>query len=476
MDNARRFPLVGYRLAGMTLLLCLLLALPLASRAEAGRPLYAALGENGKWGYIDSAGEWAIAPQFDAADDFRGEYAAAYVRPETEDEEEPASPLGGIIDTTGAWVLPPAYDVFYLNDSGGAAGGWDSGYYQLSQWKKSARIQGWFNIPNGYFSGLRYERVYADWGAAAAGSALQVTESGGAWALVDRFTGEYLIPPQEDYLPYGVYGEGCIPVEPFALLFSDGHAVPLPEGYAFASWTSDQMACGLIPVEEEATGLVGFMDAEGRIALAPRFLGASAFDENGVACVQFPEGDYGHIDAKGSVLYRGAPSFYSFSQGLAVVFDESGEESAVAVLRPDGETAFRLEMENLTGLWFWDDNGVGVYQVAQETWHYMEEWDWKYRTLYAYGLVSEQGDVLTGPVFYLTEDGFGRPLFQEGLAALSELESLRVGFVDAQGQWAIPPAYDAARPFRSGLAPVWQGRTVRFINPAGEILFSYDQQ
>ena len=83
---------------------------------------------------------------------------------------------------------------------------------------------------------------------------------------------------------------------------------------------------------------------------------------------------------------------------------------------------------------------------------------------------------LAGYVFLMSAPATAGRAGATSLAALSELESLRVGFVDAQGQWAIPPAYDAARHFRSGLAPVWQGRAVRFINPAGEILFSYDQQ
>ena len=35
------------------LLLTLLILLPLFAHAEAGRPLYAVKGDNGKWGYID---------------------------------------------------------------------------------------------------------------------------------------------------------------------------------------------------------------------------------------------------------------------------------------------------------------------------------------------------------------------------------------------------------------------------------------
>ena len=44
--------------------------------------------ETGLWGYIDFLGEWAIDPRFDYADDFRGNYAAAYEPCEDGDDED----------------------------------------------------------------------------------------------------------------------------------------------------------------------------------------------------------------------------------------------------------------------------------------------------------------------------------------------------------------------------------------------------
>ena len=464
----------------ISLLLTLLILLPLAVHAEAGRPLYAAMDENGKWGYIDAQGQWAIDPQFDEADDFRGDYAAAYVYPEDANEEdrEYRNALGGIIDVTGAWVLEPQYDILSVSDSGNYAGGRDGGYFHVSVWSNSNKLCGWFNAPNGYFSGLLYEWVYIDWGESEActGPALRATLPGGAWAYVDRYTGEYLIPPQEEVSPYGIYSEGFFPVEPYALLSGDGELIPVPEGYAFASWGSDQVMCGLIPVKEEATGLVAYMNTAGEIAIAPQFQGAWGFQREGVACVQFPEGDYGHIDTTGQVLYRGAAYGYEFSQGLAAVADESQEDTLI-VLRESGEEAFRVTLEGLTAIRFWDDNGVGVYEVIKPTEHYMEDWDWSYSTLYACGLLSDQGEILTEPIFYLTEeDGWEDPLFAEGLAAMCNLEPLRMGYVDEAGQWVIPPQYEAAGDFRNGLARVWQDGEALFIDREGNVLFSFTRR
>ena len=460
------------------LLMVLALLLPLGALSEAGRPLYAVKGDNGKWGYIDSTGQWAIPPQYDEAGDFRGDYAVASMLPDSADpEDEYAETLDGIIDLSGAWVLEPKYDVLSESDSGEYAGGLDEGYFHVSQWKNSARECGWFNIPNGYFSGFRYERVYIGWGESEAckGPALEVTEPGGAWAYVDRFTGDYLIPPQEEWSRAGAYAEGFIPVkngDACALLSGDGAVIPLPEGYRFSNWNSDQVSQGLIPVEETATGLLGFMDTAGRIVIEPAYLDAYSF-QDGVAVVQFPEGDFGHIDAQGRVLYRGALYAYSFSGGLAAVAEENAEDG-LTVIRLSGEEAFRVSAEGLYTVQFFDGSGVGVYEVMKETQHYMAAWDWTYSTLFAHGLISGGGEILTEPVFYLTEEDWGEGLFHEGLAAMSDLKTLLKGYIDAQGQWIIPPQYDSAGPFRDGLARVRLGGEVQFIDREGNVLFCHE--
>ena len=456
----------------LALILCLL---PVAVHAEARRPMYAVPGDNGLYGYIDSLGQWVIDPQFDWADDFRGDYACASAYPEDAEDEE-ADMLDGIIDVTGAWVLEPKYDVLYLDEGGRAAGGWDAGYFHVSMWSDSNKLCGWFNVPNGYFSGFRYERVYIGWGESEActGPALEVTEEGGAWAFVDRHTGAYLIPPQEDWSQAGEYAEGFVPVkngDEYALLSGDGAVILLPDGYRFSAWNVDQVSQGMIPVENVETGLIGFMDTMGRIVIEAAFTDAWSF-RDGVACVQFPEGDFGHIDAHGKTLYRGAPYAYSFSHGMAAVADGSVEDTLI-VIRLSGEEAFRVTLEALYTLRFFDDSGVGVYEVMKATQHYMAAWDWTYSTLFAYGLISNRGEILTEPVFYLTEDDWDEALFSEGLAAMCDLETLLMGYVDETGQWVIPPQYDAAGEFREGCAWVRLDGQRLYIDREGNVLFSY---
>ena len=509
------------QLAGMMLLLCLLV--PWAGRAEAGRPLYAVPGDNGKWGYIDSLGQWAIAPQFDWAEDFRGDYACASMYPSEDelpenesaaeawpdadgqeadgpDEEDRAEDfwdeegwgdgwdeegwgadtpdvLDGIIDLSGAWVLEPQYEIMSVNDSGTFAGGRDTGYFLVWDWgADSAKEYGWFNIPNGFFSGVPYERVYVNWEDGPA-SALQATAFGGAWGFVDRFTGEALLPFQEEWSLAGTYSEGCVPVrrgQECALMDREGNAAPLPAGYVYPAFEPVAVSEGLIQVTDAESGLYGFMDTAGRIVIAPAFLYAGAF-RDGAANVQFPEGDYGFVDATGRVLYRGAPQGSDFSRGLAS-FPDSEAEYTMVFIRPDGQEAFRVSRENLFSAGSFDENGIAVYQVMQETKHYMAAWDWEYSTYWAYGLINAQGEWLTEPIFYVTDQKWGDSMLHDGLAAMTDLDTLLAGYVDARGQWVIQPQFDSAEEFRDGLAKVQLGGEVQFIDREGAVLFSYAAQ
>lgn len=74
--------------------------------------LFPAVDGNGKWGYINREGTFIIPPQFDGAEDFRGNYAVITVWPETTDESaEPDSlrDCEGVIDRSGRIVVEPVY-------------------------------------------------------------------------------------------------------------------------------------------------------------------------------------------------------------------------------------------------------------------------------------------------------------------------------------------------------------------------------
>ena len=88
-------------------LLFILLAAGLYASSESAPPaaLFPAYDhETGYYGYIDTNGQWMIAPRFETAGEFRGRYAAVSTA-------DPWDYTMGIIDSHGQWVVEPVYFV-----------------------------------------------------------------------------------------------------------------------------------------------------------------------------------------------------------------------------------------------------------------------------------------------------------------------------------------------------------------------------
>ncbi|HLO57217.1 MAG TPA: WG repeat-containing protein [Bacteroidales bacterium] len=60
--------------------------------------------KDGKWGFLNSKGEWVIKPRFVNARDFKNGYAAVSIQTNNTEDE-----LWGIIDTTGNWLIEPKF-------------------------------------------------------------------------------------------------------------------------------------------------------------------------------------------------------------------------------------------------------------------------------------------------------------------------------------------------------------------------------
>ena len=86
-------------LAAAVILVCF--AVCCVSWAE-GAYLYPAEAEEDVWGYINEKGEWMIEPQYEEANDFRGDYAI--VRKPAQ-EEESNTGLYEIINTKGETIV-----------------------------------------------------------------------------------------------------------------------------------------------------------------------------------------------------------------------------------------------------------------------------------------------------------------------------------------------------------------------------------
>ena len=249
---------------------------------------------NGRWGFIDETGTYAIDAKFIMVKPFSEGLAAVVLK-----ENEDAYSKLGYVDRTGRMVIPP-------------------------------RFSGEGVSERGFSEGLAAVKVYVD-----------KTDK---WGYIDK-SGKFVIEPQ--FAAAGPFSEGRAMVgiaEPswsinykWGFIDTEGRWIAKPQ-YASGDYFSE----GLAPVLVKDK--VGFIDLQGRMAIEPQFdpdgtggcvllgrVGASRFSE-GLAAVQLKRQDWGKewgfIDRLGNWVIQ--PAFgcaAPFSEGLAVVGvrDEQGQ-------------------------------------------------------------------------------------------------------------------------------------------------------
>lgn len=460
-------------------MLCLL---PLcAAGAEENAALFPAKGENGKMGFINRAGEWVIAPQFDFAGDFRGNYASVAIYPADYDPETDDlwdMDCDGIIDREGNFVLPPAYSLA-AGQSGSYFGGKDTGIWLVHRrtdnvWGEDEEgeeillqnaLYGFFDIPSGCFSGLKWGNV---WHWCSDSRLIPVMDEGGA-GYADRSTGELVIPCQYFHSDPGNFHEGVASVAymdedwnplDFFLIDETGAEIPLPEGIhsLYASSASE----GRIAVENEGK-MQGYADLQGNVVIPPQFLRALEF-EDGLALVRFREGDWGFINREGNTVSRGYhdDGYWGpdYNNGALVVqtapdaftvYAVTGEELFTFTF-PENLERFDLRPPMKNGLcWFFEyEKGTG----------------------YLGGLVNLRGEIVSEAQWQLAD--FEPTDFPEGLQLV--MKDGKWGYIDETGQIALRLIYDRAYSFENGLARVKIGNRCGYIDHEGREVFFWDAE
>lgn len=443
------------------LLILLVLLAPTVALAE---ELYPAKADNGLWGYINAEAEWVIAPQFDGASGFRGEYAAAWMIPEGIDPEEWSGydwldyDCMGVIDRNGNWVLAPEYSLS-SGQSGDWFGGKDEGIWLVNQWE-SSDLMGFFDIPSGTFSGLKWHEV---WHWCSDSRLIPVVESGTYLAgYADRSTGEVVIPCQYYSVDPANFNDGVatvaqsdedgMEITPWHLINEQGETIPLPEGYQ--SDYANDFSCGRIAVVSPE-GLWGFADREGKIVIPAQFGYAYQFCE-GFAEVTFLEGDSGYIDVEGNVLARGFANTFSFLNGYAEVWlsGHNAYDKVTAWINTKGVIVPFMDNDR-----FWPISPDRLWMRTEESYSA------------PYHLLDGEGNVLTAePVRLMEMESWS---FDEGLQAVRNGDG-KWGYIERNGQVMIPFIYNAAYAFEGKLAEVRLGDQVGYIDQAGNAVYMWD--
>lgn len=417
---------------------------------------------DGLWGYIDYQGQVCIEPQFAWAGAFRGAGYAEVMLPlpgvPLEDTWALDAPEG-IIDKQGQWVLGPSRE-FYL-DSGYDSylyGGMDTGII----WAMTeGRRMGFFNLRNGFFSGFLYSDWVAPW-AASSNTPICVPQ-GDRSLFVDRADGTVLASFQGYYNANALqYHEGFCVVPmgddededgtaPGIVIDLKNRPLALPEGYSAEVDTS--FSEGLLPVRDEETQLYGFVDRAGKLAIPASFLfvGWEGFSEGLCAAYDPDTRLWGYIDPSGA--WAIAPAWRdaeAFRNGTATV----KIEDELAIINRRGEVLAKDIHSYLTTM---SDYGVMLLSLAEGV-----------------AVMADDGRMLLD-----VSAGYGRPVrddvlvdedFAEGLQAVMGPNGL-MGYVDTQGQLAIPCQWQEAEPFRHGLACVTTDSGMAYIDHSGRVVW-----
>ncbi len=443
----------------MLVLLFIVCMLPLSGLAQGAKgtdslfadALYPARDASGKWGYINYGGEWTLTPQWDYAHAFRGRYAVVGMgRMGTDGNPE------GLIDKTGAYILPlsssyligSGYDGYYY-------GGKDTGIYYVSYLASDGQEEkaGFVDIPSGYVSGPRWGDVW-HW-VNDSGLIAVRNHTDYSWGYADRATGSMVVPYIDGSVDPHQFYDGWQLVEHYTdegdfigseYMDIQGRKLPLPDGII----PYDSFAGGLAAVGDLKTGLLGFIDTAGSLAIAPAYEFTYGFVNNH-AVVEWTDGGRALIDRAGKPVGRAWQDAYDFSYGFARVEenDKSGfiNEAGETVIEPVWDFATYF-MSN--GLCWVDDAAMGSSYLIDSKG----------------SLVSDPIDILE--CMYVPRDGEYYD-FSEGLKAVSR--NGLYGFMNEKGAIVIPCTWSYAEDFVNGLAYVKKDGKMGYINHDGKIVY-----
>ena len=416
--------------------------------AQEPLPALYPIRENGRWGYMNRAGDVVIAPRWARAWPFEG--GTALVSTGEDDL------CYGLIDRQAEWVLEPEYDIYPMDYLGRTP---ETGYGLYAVFKDGQ--MGYFDRNTGFFSGLRWTDV---WDAYTESPLLAVRDpETDATGYVDRASGEQVIPGLYHTFYPALFYEGIAVVEyedeewygdgdPGGFMIDEtGTVIPLPEG--ITAVYGARAACGRVAVEDK-NGQKGYADLRGRVVIPPQYLYADDFCEDRAA-VQAAEGEWAIIGLDGKTILENLTARPDDYHGGVVTAEQNGTRAcfdAEGRLLPN-RTPDMLEAGD--GLFWMPAGGTDQPNCY---------W-WSWRLTDGEGHVLSEAVQLDYPVF----DGNGGSFFH-GLQPVGDGLG-HWGYMNRQGEMAIPCRYDSADPFRDGLALVVKDGKLMYIDPSGAVVW-----
>ncbi|HEY6352426.1 MAG TPA: WG repeat-containing protein [Candidatus Angelobacter sp.] len=202
---------------------------------------------------------------------------------------------------------------------------------------------------------------------------------------------------------------------------------------------------------------VGYADASGRLVIKPRFDEAQPFSHS-LAAVKDHKGVWGYIDRDGkSVIAPRFPDAGDFSEGLAPVSNDDGLWGYIDSM---GRVKIPFKFQH-AGSFSGGLASVGVndkYGYINNAGSLVIPAQFKQAAPFSEGLAAVQN----GLWHYIGSDGkvaFAGDFeqagkFSEGIAPVKLKNGVGFGYINYSGEFALPPQFEHAYPFRGGLALV----------------------
>lgn len=237
-----------------------------------------------EWGFVDSAGAIAIAPQFDEVADFSDGYAAA-----KRDEK------WGVIDKQGKWIVEPTLEEVGPFSQGLAAAARDG-------------KTGYIDIAGKWVIAPTY-----DYAGAFSGAVAVANETHERIVLIDkngRVVKRFAPGMRVEQFPSKTGMFAASFQGPAQLLHVDGRKLPFPEGAA--NWTYKDhhfVATKRVTRGADTLELHGLMDMAGKWVIAPKFKELGEFNGKlAIAMLDVAAGTegagYGLVDRQGKFVVQ----------------------------------------------------------------------------------------------------------------------------------------------------------------------------
>lgn len=421
---------------------------PNADRSGALLPVYS----GGKWGMMDTQGRIAISPAYDIVDIFNGDATRAMQNGQW-----------GLLNRQGEWIVKPQFTQLVSHDNGlfgymkdltptEQEAGFITGAGQTI-WKTTKGHAGafsedlapvWATGADGSVQGVGFIRpdgseAFKLPGATYAGNfanGLAPATKDGKQGFVDK-TGQWVIEPKYDW------------VWPF----SDGFALVavIGEKSRPATDREKEQAAQSSGARRDVwlKGVYGFVTADGKEIVAPQYDSAWPYREN-LAWVE-KGGKIGYID------FEGLPT-------IDMQFEKAGFfVNGIAPVMKDGKwallgTDMLIKIDGIDAL-LETEGDVLMGQFVEGMLPVQIGGKW--------GAINEEFKQVIAPQFAAVRH------FSGELAAARELKDGKPGpwgFINMQGEWAVAPQFDKADSFDQGLARVYKGNSMGYINPKGEFV------